>query len=593
MNLLDKVKIDFRIWLKYGLSGLNPRLKSHFISVKERIGYQKWIRNFDTLTPRARETLQSSIENFGRKPLISVLLPVYDIEEKWLRLAIGSVKNQIYQEWELCIADDCSPRPHLRRILEDYAKNDDRIKVVFRPENGHISAASNSALELATGEFSVLLDHDDKLAPAALFYIASEINDFPDAGLIYSDEDLIDEKARRFGPKFKPDWSPDHFYSSNITTHLSAFRTDLLRRIGGFRIGYEGSQDYDLALRVIEQIDESQIRHIPRILYHWRVIRGSVARSSDAKPYAHDTARKAIGEHLERLGKKAKVVPAIHSLHRVRYELPPNLPKVTVLRFASDDPGLTVDAARELAEKTDYSNLEIAVICSESQMRKFEDEMDGTLLLKSAPSEDGDDGAAAYNRAVSETNGDILCFLGGNLRPTSQDWLKELVSFAVQPEIGAVGAKILGQNDTVVAGGLLIGVGRAAAIAHYGCPRERDGYLTRNRIINNYSAVSVSCLVTRRNLFAETGGFDSVNFPNKYYGVDYCLKLRSQNLRVVWTPYAELHQIDPSKPLTPGPPGSTAETSRFRAKWKAYMEHDPSFNPNLSKKNGSFLIKTH
>ena len=257
MKILEKVAKANRIRKEKGLRGVKQSLWRLYRHYSEKKKYQKWIKTHQ-ITDEKRQQILTEIESFQRTPKISVVMPVYDVAEKWLRICIESVLHQLYENWELCIADDCSPSPHIRKILEEYAEKDNRIKVVFRPENGHISAASNSALELATGEFCVLLDHDDELSEDALFYVAKELNEFSDMQMIYSDEDLIDERGRRFQPKFKPDFSRDLMYSLNLITHLSAYRTELLRKIGGFRLGAEGSQDYDLALRVIEEIDENQ-----------------------------------------------------------------------------------------------------------------------------------------------------------------------------------------------------------------------------------------------------------------------------------------------------------------------------------------------
>jgi O-antigen biosynthesis protein len=288
--LPPKVKKIFEIWQARGFAGISNRLREIARRRREERNYRRWI-DINQITEKTRAEIRNQIAAFAHKPLISIILPVYSVEEKWLRLCIESVLRQLYENWELCIADDKSPGAHVRRILEEYAARDNRVKVVFRETNGHISAASNSALELAAGEFCLLLDHDDELTEDALFYVAKELNEFPETAFVYSDEDMIDERGQRFYPKFKPDFSRDFFYSLNLITHLSAYRTEILRKIGGFRVGLEGSQDYDLALRFIEETGENRVRHIPKILYHWRAITGSVALSSDEKPYAHERAR--------------------------------------------------------------------------------------------------------------------------------------------------------------------------------------------------------------------------------------------------------------------------------------------------------------
>lgn len=560
-------------------------MQSQINSLRQKIAYQRWIRRCDTLTDKDRRKLRRRIEDFSNKPLISVILPVYNVEEKWLRRCIDSVIGQIYQNWELCIADDHSPKPHVRRVLEEYAEKDQRIKIVFRPENGHISAASNSALELAAGEFTALLDHDDELSEDALFCVAKEIDDLPEIQMIYSDEDLIDEKGGRFGPKFKPDWARDHFYSGNIVTHLSAYRTELLRRIGGFTVGLEGSQDYDLALRAIEQIDESQIRHIPRVLYHWRVIRGSVAYSGDEKPYAHEAARRAIGAHLERIGKKATVEETVHNLHRVRYGLPESLPKVSlILLSAIEDAEFCEEAVRIFRQETDYQNLEIALVLNRRTRDSGDRPGTKTIFCETASE------AERYNNAVIAASGEILCFAEVNLRPLGRDWLREMVSFALQKEIGAIGAKLLSPKETIIHAGLLIGNRGGIGVAHRGLPREKDGYLTRARLINNFSALSVSCLMMRRELFELCGSFDAENFPDRLFDVDLCLKLHSKGFRNVFTPHAELIQRDGGKLLQVQRGADEKELARLKQRWPDYFAKDPFYNPNLSKRSEMFGI---
>jgi glycosyltransferase involved in cell wall biosynthesis len=562
--LPQKVSTVFEIWKSRGFAGIAGGFREIARRRREERKYQRWIE-LHKITGKEREEIRAQIGGFARRPLISVILPVYNVEEKWLRLCLESVLRQLYENWELCIADDKSPGAQVRQILEEYAAKDERIKVIWRETNGHISAASNSALELATGEFCVLLDHDDELTEDALFYVAKELNEFPETAFVYSDEDMIDERGKRYYPKFKPDFSRDFFYSLNLVTHLSAYRTDILRKIGGFRVGLEGSQDYDLALRFIEQISERRIRHIPKILYHWRAIAGSVALSSDEKPYAHERARQALREHFERTGKTASVTRGLAQFHRIRYDLPETPPRVSLILFANDEFETAKKAVGNFLAETDYQNLEIIPAKTEALSK-----------------------AERLNQTVLQATGEILCFIDARLRPLSKDWLKELASFAIQEEIGAAGGKILARDATIQSAGSVIGFDGLSGAAFRGLSRETDRNLFRAQVINNFSAVAVDCLAVRRELFDAAGGFDAENLPDSLFDADFCLKLREMDLRIVFTPYAEFIQLEKSdSPVKPG----LAEGEFFRQKWSSVIERDPFYNPNLSLAGETFTIK--
>lgn len=559
MNFLNLAQ---KLFQKDGWRKFKQKIKCERRWKREAKNYQKWIFA-NRLTDERRKNIRREILSFHNRPLISIVLPVYNIHEKWLRPCIESVRNQIYENWELCIADDCSSLPQVRTVLEEFAAKDARIKIVFRTENGHISAASNSALELVKGEFVALLDHDDKLSEDALFYVVKEINKFPEAQMFYSDEDMIDKNSKRYAPKFKPDFSRELFYSVNYLTHLAVYRTKTLRKIGGFRIGLEGSQDYDLALRFSEEIQEDQIRHIPRILYHWRAIKGSVALSPKEKPYAYERAREAIRAHLERLEKRAEVDESAYNFHRVRYDLPENLPKVSLILTGIQDE----QSAQSFVERTNFSNLEVSFVKTGYKNK-----------------------AEQLNFTAGQSGGEILCFADAGLRPMCKDWLKELVSFTLQKEIGAVGGKILQSDESVLYGGLILGTEEIVSAAHCGFGRKEGGNIERNILPSNFSAVSILCFAVRREVFEEIGGFDTVNFSNHLFDTDFCLKLREKNYRIVLTPYAELIKTDAQNPPNPKKQTKAEGRDYFAEKWRNFIKHDPFYNPNLSKQNASFSI---
>lgn len=529
-----------------GIRGLRDAFRRRIDSNRRDRTYQNWLAKYDVLTDEEEAAVTDVIKGFCSQPRISVLMPVYNVDARWLRKAIESVLRQSYSNWEFCIADDNSPSFHVREILDEYAAHDSRIKVMYRPENGHISAASNSALGLATGDYVCLLDHDDELAPNALYFVAKEINDRPEVDMIYSDEDKIDTRGRRTAPSFKPDWSPELFYSLNLVTHLSVYRTSILREIGGFRIGFEGSQDYDLGLRFSERIDHANIRHIPRVLYHWRSIPGSVALDSSEKNYAHQRARISIAEHFERTGIRGQVVRGFRELHRVRYELPDPVP-LTSLIFVGKPVG---EAANRIREDTTYARMEIV----NADSRR----------------------SADLNEAARRATGSVLCFLDPSSRVLSKDWLTELVGVALQKGTGAVGPRIIFPNGRIKNAGLLMGINGGIGRAHYKAPAHSIGNFFRLKVVQNVSSLSIDCMAIRKTVFDAAGGFDTDTFPNEYGEVDICLRFFDMGYRNVWTPWAGLMQR--SEHVY----GRGAELDALKARWSKYFENDPYYNPNLT-----------
>jgi O-antigen biosynthesis protein len=513
-------------------------------------------------------------------------MPVYNTGEAWLRKAIDSVLRQLYPRWELCVADDNSSRPHVRAILEEYADRDPRIKLVFRDRNGHISAASNSALALATGDFVALLDHDDEFAEHALYLVVEELNRHPGADLLYSDEDKIDERGRRYEPHFKPDWNPDLFYSINLVTHLAVYRRSLLEEIGGLREGVEGSQDYDLTLRVIERISPAAIRHIPHVLYHWRAIPGSVALAPQEKEYAHEAARDAIRTHLERRGIQAEVcaAPGHPTLHRVVYPVPTPAPLVSLVMPLTGRPEALRRVVTALLTETDYAPFEL--LLSGEQAAEAKPLLSGLedprlRILESSTRAP----AVAAAQALACARGEIVALIG-LVEPLGRHWLAEMVSHALRSDIGAVGAKLYDQGGAIAHAGIVLGAGGVASLPYHAMPKRQAAWILRLLTIQNCSAVSGACLVSRREVFEQVGGLDAANLPHGYFDVDLCLRLSQAGYRILWTPYAELRWLhgNPAGSAaydTTGA-GALAEEQFLRSKWGNALSYDPYFNPNLS-----------
>lgn len=529
-----------------GFAAVSVHLAAFARKKRNTRAYRRFVAR-ETLDDTKRAKLRSEIEAFDLHPKISVILPVFNIDEIWLAKCVDSVSAQLYADWELCIADDASTKPHIRPFLERLAADDARVKVVFREENGHISAASNSALELATGEFCVLLDHDDELAEDALFYVAAEINSFPNAKMIFSDEDVIDTAGRRSEPKFKPDFSPDLMLSLNMVTHLSCYKTEVLREVGGFRIGLEGSQDYDLALRVIERISPAEIRHIPRILYHWRTVETSVAANRGAKPYAFEKARVAIADHFERTGVDAEIVEAANGLNRAYYR---NTKTSVSLVLVGGDRRLDIESC-ETIYVGDSSGL-----------------------------------ACDLNTAAAKANGEIIIFLDSRLIRKTNNWIEELSSLAAQETIGATGCKILRNDGAIDETGLILGGRNVVRKAHHGYPGKADGYFFRAGLICNYSAVSWRALAIRKSVFESFGGFRADEFPNELFDVDLCLRLWEKGLRVIYTPYVVMKE---TRYVRQGI--SPSELERLREFWPDHVARDRFYNPNLSLDGEPFDIE--
>lgn len=571
-----------------------PRAAIH----QNPMDYPRWIRNYDTLNSKIIKRMQQRISEWGHQPTISIVMPTYNTEEKWLRAAIDSVLAQIYPNWELCIADDASTQPRVRQVLQEYARRDSRIKVTFRDKNGHISAASNTALELVTGAYIGFLDHDDTLAEHALFWVVQDINQYPNHKLWYSDEDKINENNERYDPYFKCDWNYDLFLSHNLVTHFAVYHADVIEKVGGLREGYEGAQDYDLVLRVIEQISPTEIRHIPRVLYHWRAIATSTAVSPDAKPYALIAAQKAIAEHLERKGMKAKVMdaPEILGTNRVQYLLPHAPPLVSILIPTRNAVELVKMCVESILEKTAYRNYEILIINNNSDDPVALDYMERLEIAGKARVIDYPhpfNYAAMNNYAVEHARGEIIVLLNNDIEVINSDWLGEMVSHALRPDIGAVGARLWYPDNTLQHGGVVLGIGGVAGHAHKAFPRGHVGYFGRAALLQNFSAVTGACLAVRKSVYLAVSGLDAEHLTVALNDVDFCLKMSEIGLRVIWTPYAELYHHESATRGYEDTPEKSARYEKERLymknRWENFLLMDPAYSPNLTLETQDFV----
>jgi glycosyltransferase involved in cell wall biosynthesis len=581
---------DWRCFLKFSL---DPEK-----AVDEPGSYENWIRAHDSPSPAELAALRAEAEALGSAPKISILMPVFDPEPKWLARAIESVRNQAYLNWELCIADDASTKPQVRPILEAAARGDPRIKVVFRERNGHISAATNSALELATGEFTALFDHDDELAPHALSCVAREIADHPGLELIYTDEDKIDEQGFRFDPHFKPDWNPDLLNGQNYISHLAVFRTSTLRSAGGLREGFEGSQDWDLLFRVTETIPGAAIRHIPRVLYHWRASEGSTSLHLGEKSYANEAARRALEGHFARRNIAVGLRPAVGGHWQVVYPLPERRPLVSILIPTHNAEPLVRVCFASIFARTNYNPYEIILVDNRS------DEPAALDLFSELAKEDEVrildyahpfNYSAIVNFAAKQARGQILCLLNNDIEVMGTRWLDELVSHAVRPEIGAVGARLCYPDMTFQHAGVITGLGGVAGHAFKYLPRQDPGTPQfRPHLAQDLSVITAACLVVRRDVFLKAGGFDEDKLAVAFNDVDFCLKVEALGYRNLYTPFAELlHHESASRGLDNTPDKVRrfqGEIDTMKARWGERLLNDPAYNPNLSLDSEDFAL---
>ncbi|MGZ5053641.1 MAG: glycosyltransferase [Methylobacter sp.] len=611
-GVMESARKAWRVFLREGWSGVkrrilfvggnrnglfNSMIRPDLISsAVYRNDYAEWVRRYDTLTDNTRAAMRLSIDAFDNKPVISVIMPTYNPKSEWLIEAIESVRKQIYTHWELCIADDASTNKSIRPILERYAKEDSRIKIVFREKNGHISEASNSALELANGTWLALLDHDDLLPEHALFWVADAINKNPDVRLIYSDEDKIDEAGKRFGPYFKCDWNLDLFYSHNLYSHLGAYQASLVSDIGGFRKGFEGSQDYDLALRCIERVNRSAIYHIPRVLYHWRVHAESTALKADAKPYAMIAGERAINDHFQRLGISAKATLVGHG-YRVQYALPKLLPMVSLIIPTRNAYQLIYQCIESIRNKTTYQNYEILIVdngSDDSKTLKYFKSLESDPQIRILRDDGPFNYSALNNAAVKEAKGELIGLINNDIEVISPDWLSEMVSQALRNEVGAVGARLWYPDNTLQHGGLLLGVGGIANSSHRKFARNQPDYFSRSNLIQSFSAVTAACLVIKKSIYEEIGGLNEIDLQVAFNDVDFCLRVRESGYCNIWTPYAELyHHESATRGFEDNPEKQirfAKEVEYMKQRWGDLLLNDPAYSPNLSLNEEDFSL---
>ncbi len=559
-----------------------------------RTDYHEWVRLYDRWDERKGQLSQLQIESWRQPPLLSLVVPVYNPPLPWLRNMVESVRRQIYPYWEMILVNDASTDTEVVEYLQSVADTqsssyDKRIQVLHLQQNQHISSASNHGLQQASGEWIGLLDHDDELAPHALFTVARTILKNQEARLIYSDEDKINSLGKRVDPYFKPDWNPDLLLSQNYLCHFTLLHRSLIDRGFLFRTGFEGAQDWDLFLRVTETLTPAQIVHIPEILYHWRIHEASTAQSTEAKPYVQDRSVVVLQESLQRRGINGTIETAPGGYWRVHYPLPSPNPLVSLIIPTRDRLHLLRTCIESIDPGTAYSNFEIIIVDNDSaepETLAYFNEIRQRPNLRILPVPGSFNYSRLNNLGVKEARGSILGFLNNDLETLHPEWLEEMVSQAARPEIGCVGCKLSYPDGSIQHAGVVLGILGVAGHIFRKFEADSPAWYQHIQLPRQYTAVTAACLLVRREVYDQTRGFNEESLKVAFNDIDFCLQVHSLGYRNLYTPFAHLrHHESASR----GKEETEEQIRRFQGEiqymkeqWGELLSNDPSYNPNLT-----------
>jgi O-antigen biosynthesis protein len=569
----------FTVLLREGPGAAAGRFRQIADRAVSGMGYSDWVEKYDRLTDQDRARIRAQVATLARRPLVSILMPTYNTPEPWLRAAIESVLAQLYPDWELCIADDASTVPHVRKVLDEYAARDARVKLAYRESNGHISEATNTALGIAAGEFIALMDHDDLIPAHALFELAARVNEDPALDMVYSDEDKLDVEGHRYDPFFKPDWCPDYLESCMYTAHLALYRRSIVQRIGGFRTECNGAQDYDFVLRFTEQTE--RIGHVAKVLYHWRAVPGSTAASMEQKSYVVEAGKRALQGRLARTGRVGEVeLGRFAASFSVRTKLARE-PMVSIVMPTAGgartvrgrEINLVMHCIAGIRSLATYRNYEIILVDNGDLAPEVKRALEREQCRFITYNEPRFNIAEKLNLGASIAKGEYLLLLNDDIEIISPDWIEAMLEQALKPGVGAVGAKLLYENDTLQHVGIAHHRGLPDHVRKM-YPRNDPGYMFSTVAVRNYLAVTGACLLTPADLYRQVGGFTEA-FGINYNDVDYCLKLRKIGYRAVYTPHAELYHFESASRVAEVSP---EEISLFLARWRDVTWKDPYYN---------------
>ena len=582
--------------------GYRMRGRNHLgraLAARGAAGYDAWVARYDTLTDADRARLRAEAAGYADPPLISIVMPVYNPAQSVLAAALASIRAQLYPHWELCACDDASTDPEVGRILERAAAEEPRIKLVRRVENGHIARATNDALALASGAYIAFMDHDDVLPEHALSEVARALVADPALDLVYTDEDKVDTNGRRFEPHFKPDWNVELLYAQNYVNHLTVVRSELVRAVGGLRPGFEGSQDHDLILRLVDRLEPARVRHIPRVLYHWRAAIGSGTFSDTSLKKAEDARLASLAELVAGRGMRARAERGPLGFNRLVRAVPEPPPLVSVViptRDRAELLAVTLDGLLD-PTRTAYPSIEVVILDNgsvEPETAALFARWSADPRVRVLPSPGTFNFSKLSNEGAAAATGPLLLFLNNDVEVIEPGWLAEMVSIAEEPHVGAVGAKLTYPDGTLQHGGVVLGAGGVAGHSHLGIGPDDPGYFGRMVMAQEVSGVTGACLMMRRRVFEEVGGFDAVGLTVAFNDVDLCLKITGAGYRIVWTPHAHLtHHESKSRGIEDTPEKRARFESEVRTmleRWGPRLRRDPHYNPNLARATAHFRL---
>lgn len=603
LELLYKIK---KLIIRYGLSAILCKLFIYFFkpseffhklkNFSEKDLYKNYIKYTSFRLIENKDQIINEIIQFKIKPKISILLPLPNANLNFLHLAIKSITTQLYQNWELCIVYDNSIDKSIIKKIKSYHAKDKRIKILYRKLYGDISIAYNNAFKISTGDYIAFFHQDDLLSIDALFHIVNLINNNKNLKFIYTDEDKIDKKGVRYDPHFKPDWSPDLLLSYNYISHLSVVRREIFCEIGGFRKKFDGARDYDLYLRITGSLDDNQIAHIPQVLYHARLHSKSIDNDSFIKSYVLNAGLESIESHLKNKKIKASAEITKFNTFRIRYHLH-SYPLVSLIIPTKNGYKFLKKCIESILTKTDYPSFEIIIIdngSDESDIKNYFEVIRKYKNIKIITDPSPFNYSQLNNRAVKYATGEIIGLINNDVEVISSSWLNEMVSYAVQTDVGAVGAKLLYPNNTIQHAGVITGIGGVAGHPYKHFTNKNQGYFSRAVVVQNLSAVTAACLVMKKDLFLSIGGLNEKYLKVAFNDIDICLRLRKRGYKILWTPFAELYHYESA---TRGSDRDSKKIKRLnkeieymQKKWGKSLENDPYYNKNLTLIKEDFSI---